>query len=134
MLNWSSGSSSCPFSKIADMSSSKKSAGLTENHHRDQQNNQEVIPYKQSCYPSFCILNSYKFGFLKILFLSLKLTIDWPPELQQRSSKVLEKCSLWSLFKVGNLYQASTTLAWNLYQSSPILGLDPVSSGPPKTN
>ena len=37
-------------------------------------------------------------------------------ELQQRSSKVLEKRSLWSLLKVGNLYQASTTL-----------GLEPVS-------
>ena len=37
-------------------------------------------------------------------------------ELQRRSSKVLEKRSLWSLLKVGNLYQASTTL-----------GLEPVS-------
>ena len=44
-------------------------------------------------------------------------------ELQRRSSMVLEKCSLWSLLKVRNLYQASTTL-----------GLDPVSSGPPQTN
>ena len=39
-----------------------------------------------------------------------------PPELQRRSSKVLEKRSLLSLLKVGNLYQASTTL-----------GLEPVS-------
>ena len=38
------------------------------------------------------------------------------PQLQWRSSKVLEKRSLWSLLKVGNLYQASTTL-----------GLEPVS-------
>ena len=37
-------------------------------------------------------------------------------ELQRRSSKVLEKRSLKSLLKVGNLYQASTTL-----------GLEPVS-------
>ena len=44
-------------------------------------------------------------------------------ELQRRSSKVLEKRSLWSLLKVGNLYQSSTTL-----------GLDPVSSGPPQTD
>ena len=44
-------------------------------------------------------------------------------ELQRRSSKVLEKRSLKSLYWVRNLYQSSTTL-----------GLDPVSSCPPQTN
>ena len=48
--------------------------------------------------------------------LQLSVTMDHTQysvfivELQQRSSKVLEKHSLWSLLKVGNLYQASTTL------------------------
>ena len=44
-------------------------------------------------------------------------------ELQRRSSKILEECSVKSLLEVGNLYQSSTTL-----------GLDPVSNGPPQTN
>ena len=45
------------------------------------------------------------------------------PELQQSSSKDLEKHSVKSFLKVGNLYSPSTTQ-----------GLDQASSGPPQTN
>ena len=46
----------------------------------------------------------------------IQICFVFDPELQRRSSKVLEKRSLWSWSKVGNPYQASTTL-----------GLEPVS-------
>ena len=71
------------------------------------------------------ILRLSFFPFMNILAVVIALGVGaddtfilsrFVPELQRKSSKILEECSVKSLLEVGSLYQSSTTI-----------GLEPVS-------